>query len=73
VHPGRASSRPLPGPPGGWKTKDDPCPSKHATVGPSMGGQLSGSLAPHGADLKVLSQTILSQEEPIARKTPIVK
>jgi hypothetical protein len=38
-----------------------------------MGGQLSGSLAPHGADLGGLSETILSQEKPIGKKTPIVK
>jgi hypothetical protein len=37
-----------------------------------MGGQLSGSLALDGADLGVLSQTILSQEGTVERKTPMM-
>ena len=42
----------------GGTAKDDPCPSSHGTDGPSMGCQLSGSLAIDGADLGTLFETI---------------
>jgi hypothetical protein len=38
-----------------------------------MGCQLSGSLAVDGADLGVLSQTILREERTIERETPMMK
>jgi hypothetical protein len=45
----------------------------HGTDGPSMGCQLSGSLALDGADLGVLSETILRQERTVKRETPLMK
>jgi hypothetical protein len=37
-----------------------------------MGWQLSGSLAIDGADLRILSQTILPQERTVERETPMM-
>ena len=73
VHPRRAPSRPLSGPASRKRAKDDLCPSNHGTGGPSMGCQLSGSLALDGADLGVLYEAILRQERTIETGTPMMR
>ena len=69
VHERRTSSWPLSRPAGGGKAKDDPCPSSYGAERPSMGGQLSGSLALDGTDLGDVPETIFSEEGAVERET----